>query len=275
MDQKRRFLVIGALALAFGALASMQVYRRISDRLAPSKAGVDVVIAAKDIQVGAKIGEQDIKVARYPSDDLPPHTFHTSGRVVGRGTVIPMGKGEFVVAEKLGGENGGAGLPALIAPGMRAVAVRVNDVTSVNGFAVPGSRVDVLATGTVTGSEETSTITLLQNIPVLASGQKIERSTTGEPQNATVVTLLVPLADAEKLALASQEAHIQLVLRNPLDIMHENAAIVGKTMLFGDVRAKHSPSLVRTKQAPTEPAQQNVDIELLLGSHKEIVHLKR
>jgi Flp pilus assembly protein CpaB len=91
----------------------------------------------------------------------------------------------------------------------------VNDVTSVNGFAVPGARVDVLATGNVRGSEERSTITLLQNIAVLASGQKIERSATGEPQNATVVTLLVALEDAEKLALDTQEAHIQLVLRQP------------------------------------------------------------
>lgn len=275
MDHRRRFLLIAALALAFGALASMQVYKRISARVAPLKTGVDVIIAAKDIQVGAKIGQQDIKLAKYPSEDLPPHTFHTSGPVIGRGTVIPIGKGEFIVPEKLSGENGGAGLPALIAPGMRAVAVRVNDVTSVNGFAVPGARVDVLATGNVTGSEETSTITLLQNIPVLASGQKIERSTTGEPQNATVVTLLVSLEDAEKLALATQEAHIQLVLRNPLDINQEKAATVGKTMLFGDVRSKYPPRLVRTKHAATEPAPQNVDIELLLGSHKEIVHLKQ
>src|SRR6185369_16251232 len=275
MEHKRRLLLIGALALAFGALSSLHIYKRLQAGLSPSRNEVDVVIAADDIQVGAKIGDHDLKVVKYPANDLPSNVFHTSTPVLGRGAILPIRKGEFVVADQLASENGGSGLPALIPSGMRAVAVRVNDVTSVNGFAVPGARVDVLATGNVTGSEEPSSITLLQNVAVLASGQKIERSTTGEPQNATVVTLLVPLADAEKLALASQEAHIQLVLRNPLDIMHENAAIIGKTMLFGDVRAKHSPSLVRTKQAPTEPAQQNVDIELLLGSHKEIVHLKR
>jgi pilus assembly protein CpaB len=158
---------------------------------------------------------------------------------------------------------------------MRAVAVRVNDVTSVNGFAVPGARVDVLATGNVSGSEEPSTITLLQNVAVLASGQRIERSASGEPQNATVVTLLVPLEDAEKLALAAQEAHIQLVLRNPLDTKREKPAVVGKTTLFGGPRSKHPPLLVRTKHAPTEHPEREIEIELLRGTQKETIHFKQ
>jgi pilus assembly protein CpaB len=209
---------------------------------------------------------------KYLAQDLPFNAFHTSTRVVCRGAILPIRKGEFVVADQLASENGGAGLPALIPSGMRAVAVRVNDVTSVNGFAVPGARVDVLATGNVRGSEERSTITLLQNIAVLASGQKIERSATGEPQNATVVTLLVPREDAEKLALATQEAHIQLVLRNPLDTKKEKPASVGKRTLFGDLPSKRPLRLVRTKHAPTE---QEIEIELLRGTQKETIHFKQ
>ncbi len=215
MERKRRLLLIGTLALALGALSSFHIYKRLQAGLSPSRNEVDVVIAADDIQVGAKIGDHDLKVVKYPAQDLPSNVFHTSTPVLGRGAILPIRRGEFVVADQLAGENGGAGLPALIASGMRAVAVRVNDVTSVNGFAVPGARVDVLATGNVTGSEEPSTITLLQNVAVLASGQKIERSATGEPQNATVVTLLAPLEDAEKLALATEEAHIQTSSSQP------------------------------------------------------------
>jgi pilus assembly protein CpaB len=243
--------------------------------LAPPRSEVAVVIAAKDIQVGAKIGDHDLKVVKYPAQDLPSNVFHTSTPVLGRGAILPIRRGEFVLADQLAGENGGAGLPALIASGMRAVAVRVNDVTSVNGFAVPGARVDVLATGNVTGAEEPSTITLLQNVAVLASGQKIERSATGEPQNATVVTLLVPLEDAEKLALATQEAHIQLVLRNPLDTKRERPAIVGKTTLFGGVSPKSPLKLVRTKHVPTEHPEREIDIELLRGTQKETIHFKQ
>jgi pilus assembly protein CpaB len=275
MERKRRLLLIGTLALALGALSSFHIYKRLQAGLSPSRNEVDVVIAADDIQVGAKIGDHDLKVVKYPAQDLPSNAFHTSTPVVGRGAILPIRKGEFVVADQLAGENGGAGLPALIASGMRAVAVRVNDVTSVNGFAVPGARVDVLATGNVTGAEEPSTITLLQNVAVLASGQKIERSATGEPQNATVVTLLVPLEDAEKLALATQEAHIQLVLRNPLDTKREKPGIVGKTTLFGGAWSKHPPLLVRTKHAPTERPAGEIEIELLRGTQKETIHFKQ
>jgi pilus assembly protein CpaB len=275
MEQKRRLLLIGTLALALGTLSSFHVYKQLRAGLAPSRTEVDVVIAANDIQVGAKIGEHDLKIVKYPPDDLPAHAFSTHIPVIGRGAIIPIRKGEFVVADKLAGEKGGAGLPALIPSGMRAVAVRVNDVTSVNGFAVPGARVDVLATGNVTGSEEPSTITLLQNVAVLASGQKIERSASGEPQNAAVVTLLVPLEDAEKLALATQEAHVQLVLRNPLDTRREKPAIVGKTTLFGRPQSKHPPLLVRTKHAPTERPEREIDIELLRGTKKETIHFKQ
>jgi pilus assembly protein CpaB len=275
MEHKRRLLLIGGFALALGALSSLHIYKRLQAGLAPSRGEVAVVIAANDIQVGAKIRDHDLKVVRYPPQDLPSNTFHTSTPVVGRGAILPIRKGEFVVADQLASENGGAGLTALIAAGMRAVAVRVNDVTSVNGFAVPGARVDVLATGNVIGSEEPSTITLLQNVAVLASGQKIERSAIGEPQNATVVTLLVPLEDAEKLALATQEAHIQLVLRNPLDTKREKPAIVGKTTLFGSARSKHSAVLVRTKHAPTERQDPDGGIEVFRGTQKETVHFKQ
>jgi Flp pilus assembly protein CpaB len=118
MDHKRRLLLIGTLALAFGALSSFQVYQRVSRRLDPLRTDVDVIIAANDIPVGAKIRDHDLKTVKYPREDLPAHAFHTSTPVIGRGAVLPIRKGEFVVVDKLAGENGGAGLPALIALGM-------------------------------------------------------------------------------------------------------------------------------------------------------------
>jgi pilus assembly protein CpaB len=111
-------------------------------------------------------------------------------------------------------QNAWAGLSTLIALGMRAEAVRVNDVTASSCFVVPGTRVDVLLTGNPDGS--TWTVTVLQDVAVLATGQKTDRSATGEPQNSCVVTLLVSPEESEELALASQEGRILLVLRNPL-----------------------------------------------------------
>jgi len=137
--------------------------------------------------------------------------------VLGHGVIVPISKGEFILPNRLAGENAGAGLPSLIPPGMRAVSVRVNEVVSVAGFVTPGTRVDVLLTGTPGGSGEQQTTTVLQNVAVLASGHTLERTATGEAQTTAVITLLVSPDDAQRLTLASSEGHIQLALRNPLD----------------------------------------------------------
>ena len=107
---------------------------------------------------------------------------------------------------------------------MRAVAVNVNEVTGVAGFVEPGTRVDVLATISRSGSNEPRNVTILQNVKVLAADQHLDRGTGGP---AHVVTLLALPEDAEKLALATQEGHIQLILRNPVDTKQETPPPIG------------------------------------------------
>src|SRR5438874_6133967 len=215
---RNRLLLIGVVALALGAFVSFAVYRNLQSRTGPNNApGVDVVIAAGDIQVGAKVEDKDVKVVRFPSGDLPPSCFHLKSSVLGRGVVLPIAKGEFVLPLKLAGENAGYGLPSLIPPGMRAVSVRVNEVVSVAGFVVPGTRVDVLLTGNPSGAPEQQTTTVLENVAVIASGQRLEKTAGGEPQTSPVITLLVSPDDAQKLTLATTQGKIQLALRNPLD----------------------------------------------------------
>jgi pilus assembly protein CpaB len=270
---RKRLLFIGFLALVLGAVVSISVYNRLQAKVTPAKVNVDVVVAANDIQVGAKIGEQDLKIAKYLPDDLPSGVFHVKTSVAGHGAVLPIHKGEFVLPDKL---SAGPGLPSLIAVGMRAEAVRVNDVTAVGGFAGPGTRVDVLVTGNPAGSSEPQTETILQNILVLAVGAKTDRSQTGEPQNATVVTLLVSPEDAEKLALASQEGRIQLVLRNSGDTKQETTPAIKNTNLFSGANPKPAKPK-RVKPTPTHaPETPNLlEIEMIKGPQKETIRLKQ
>ena len=215
---RSRLLLIGVLALAFGLLTSVYVYRTLQARSGVNKdPGVDVMVAANDLQVGARVEERDIKIIRIPGADLPPGAPRKRSDVIGHGVIIPISKGEFILPNRLAAENAGSGLPSLIPPGMRAVSVRVNEVVSVAGFVTPGTRVDVLLTGAPSGAGEQQTTTVLQNVAVLASGHTLERTSTGEAQNAAVITLLVSPDDAQRLTLASSEGHIQLALRNPLD----------------------------------------------------------
>ena len=145
---RTRLLMIGALALAAGFLAAVYVYKDLESKGGNTDAGVEVMVAANDLQVGARVEERDVKIIRIPGADLPPGAPRKRSEVLGHGVIIPISKGEFILPNRLAQENAGSGLPALIPPGMRAVSVRVNEVVSVAGFVTPGTRVDVLLTGT-------------------------------------------------------------------------------------------------------------------------------
>ncbi len=250
---RTRLLMIGAVALALGIVVSLVVYKNLQGRgAANSEPGVDVIVAADDIQVGARVGEHDVRTVRYPASALPAGTFSARGKVLGRGVILPISRGEFILPTKLAPENAGAGLPSLIPPGMRAVSVRVNEVVSVAGFVGPGTRVDILLTGTPNGSSEDQTTTVLQNVAVIASGHTLERNAAGEAQNTPVITLLVSPDDAERLTLASSEGHIQLSLRNPLDTQQEEVAAANAKGLYKG----GTPAAAPTPVVHAHPARQ-------------------
>jgi pilus assembly protein CpaB len=266
MSRSRLFL-LGLIALALGGFLAMQVYGKLQSRTSASTpASTDVLVAARDIQVGARIVDADVRTAKYPTSELPAGSFSgkSAAKVIGRGAILPITKGEFFLPSKLAAENSGSGLPSLIPPGMRAVSVRVNDVVSVAGFVVPGTRVDVLLTGTPPGSKEPVTTTVLENALVRAVGQRIE-GTSGDPQTAPVITLLVSPEDAQKLTLATSEGRIQLSLRNLVDSEQQNLDLVRDSALYRgsspppDTSAK--PRVAKAKPtAPTPPAVYSVEV---------------
>ena len=268
---RTRLLMIGVLALALGFLAAVSVYRNLQSRNGNTDAGADVIVAANDLQVGARVEERDIRIIRIPSADLPPGAPRKRSEVIGHGVIVPISKGEFILPNRLAGENAGSGLPSLIPPGMRAVSVRVNEVVSVAGFVTPGTRVDVLLTG-APGTGEQQTTTVLQNVAVLASGHTLERSSTGEAQNTAVITLLVTPDDAERLTLASSEGKIQLALRNPLDTKQDElAAALSRGLYKGSAPVpEHAPvhRVAAPKPAPVPVPSSGVSVEVYQGDKK-------
>jgi pilus assembly protein CpaB len=225
------------------------------------------MVAANDLQVGARVEQRDIKVIKIPAGDLPPGAPRKKTDVIGHGVIVPISKGEFILPNRLAGENAGSGLPSLIPPGMRAVSVRVNEVVSVAGFVTPGTRVDVLLTGTPGTNGEQQTTTVLQNVAVLASGHTLERNSTGEAQNTAVITLLVSPDDAQRLTLASAEGHIQLALRNPLDTKQDEFPSTISRTLFKGMPAPPEPTHIPVHRAappkvvtPAPPPGMNIEI---------------
>jgi len=266
---RTRLLMIGVLALALGLFASVYVYKNMQSRAGVgNEPGIDVIVAAADLQVGAKVSERDIKIIRIPASELPAGAPRRKSDVLDHGVILPITKGDFILSTKLAGENAGAGLPALIPPGLRAVSVRVNEVVSVAGFVTPGTRVDVLLTGAPNGASEQQTTTVLQNVAVLASGHTLERTATGEAQNTAVITLLVTPDDAQRLTLASSEGHIQLSLRNPLDTKAAEVPASNARGLYKGMPAPpsttptpvHHVAAVKKTTAPPVPPGVTVDV---------------
>ena len=124
---------------------------------------------------------------------MPEGSFSNPEELVGRGLIMPVVQNEPFLPSKLAPKEAGAGLPPVIAPGFRALSVRVNDVVGVAGYVLPGTRVDVVAT--VNPTQQPTDITskvILTNVLVLAAGTKIERDVEGnKPIQVSVVTLLV------------------------------------------------------------------------------------
>jgi pilus assembly protein CpaB len=220
MARMRVFIVL-VLAIAAGGVFAYGTYNYVQNLPAQSSATPTkpVVVAAADLEVGAELTREDLRVIQWPATHVPATAIADPKDVIGRGLVMPMIENEPFLELKLASKEAGAGLPPAIPEGLRAVSVKVNEVIGVAGYVLPGTRVDVLATVSPTqqSSDMTSKV-ILTNVQVLAAGTKIDRDTKdNKPIPVTVVTMLVEPEEAERLTLASTEGKIQLALRNPLD----------------------------------------------------------
>lgn len=247
---RSRIVTTFALAVVIAGLASFLVSKQLNQTQV--KANVvtrRVVIAAKDVAVGNKLGEEDLKLADWAVGEPPKECFFKIKDAVGRAVLYPTFKDEIILGSRLASTGAGVGMSAVIPPGMRAVSIRVDDVVAVAGFVVPGTRVDVLLTGIPPSGAQASemqTKIILENVQVLAAGQKIQPDARGTPEKVNVVTLLCNIEDTSKLTLASSEGRIQLVLRNPTDTLKsETNTGVGRRALFGTL-----PAPIATKAAP-------------------------
>jgi pilus assembly protein CpaB len=254
----QRVSTILLIAFVASAAATYGIYRIVVGRV--SRAGtmptVQVVQAARTLEIGTLLRDSDLKTAAWVGS-APAGMATKKEALVGRGVVAPIYEGEMVMESRLAPVGAGGGLAATIPSGMRACAVRVNEIVGVAGFVVPGMRVDVLIAGNAPGAQANGpqVKTLLQNIEVLSAGQNYQKDGEGKPVVVPVVNLLVTPEQAEVLSLASNETRIQLVLRNPLDTQSAKVTGTGMANLFG-AAPKPSPMPRRAPIAVVkEPAR--------------------
>jgi pilus assembly protein CpaB len=269
--RSRRLFIVMALALLSGLAAAWLALNYLRQPESPIRTveptSTEVVVAARDLSLGTVLTAEDVKLVGWPGGLLPEGYSSSVEEVLGRGVIYNVVLNEPLISSKIAVKEAGGGLPIVIPEGMRGVSVRVDDVISIAGFVVPGTRVDVMVTLDQGSQSNPVTKIVLQNIPVLTSGQVIEQTVNGEPIQVTVLTMLVTPEDAEELVLAATRGRIQLALRNTLDVDSVTTQGARLNSLIPAQRVTRRSSAPRRATPP--PAQLTRQIEVWRGAEVE------
>ena len=244
--------LLGAFALGRQAFQSEPTLPEVGS--APAVSTRPVLIARDDIPAGNAILASQVEVFEVPLANALPGTFRAPSQIEGRVLRTSLRRGEMIQEFALSEVGVPPGIVARIREGYLAMAVRVDPVTGVAGFVQPDARVDVLATlqGAARGAQ-TFTSVILQNVRVLAIGQKTEQSRDGSPELVTVITLEVSPTDAPRLGFATARGEIQLALRVPGDAVGPTPLSVDPDDLI--VRPQRAPArtapVTRARRAPS------------------------
>ncbi len=271
----RRLITVLLCAFLLAGGCSFLVYRMIGARVSGGRraATTRVISAAADIKLGTILTAANLATTEI-AGSLPKGAILKPENVIGRGVISDISQGEPILESRLAPAGSGGGLAATIRKGMRACAVKVDEVVGVAGFVTPGMRVDVLVSGDPpgTGPAGTQVRTILQNIEVLSAGTDIQKDSEGKPAQVRVVNLLVAPEQAEVLSLATSGSgnRIQLVLRNPLDTEMAQVAGTGMAQMFygGSAVSPAAPKTASVLRREPRPGPSYYAVEVYNGSQK-------
>jgi pilus assembly protein CpaB len=255
--RNKRFFIVLVGALIFGVLAAVSVSKYLSSAQALTKMN-KIAVAKVAIPLGSKIIPEQIMVVQFPKESTPDGAFDSPEKLAGRVAVINIAAREPITEARLAPEGTSAGLSAVIPEGYRAMTVKVDDAAGISGFIMPGTLVDVVVVidpREGSGMQDPISKIVLQNIKVLANGTNIDKPKDEREANSVkAVTLQVTPEQAEKLALASSEGKLQLVMRNQIDQGDEKTSGVNKRgLLTGEAALKTpEPGAMKSEQPKQE-----------------------
>lgn len=262
--RNKRLIIALLAAITFGLIAAVSVKQYLLSAQVLSRTN-EVVVAKVNIPVGSRIIAEQLTVAQFPADVTPEGFIgKIDDNLIDRVVVMPISPREPVTEAKLAPVGSLGGLSSVIPEGYRAMTVKVDDVVGVSGFIMPGTLVDIVVViqpPKGSGNEEMISKIVLQNIKVLASGQNIDKPKNDREVERSIkaVTLQVTPEQAEKLALASSEGKLQLVMRNSVDQADEQTSGANKRTLLSGERATLVPepgingTATAPKAAPSSP----------------------
>lgn len=270
----RRLMLALIVALVISGLFTFWLSRRfVHAARTPVQPPNQYVASARALDPGEVIRKEDLTMIDWPRSHPLEGSFMKADDVVGRAVLYPLSPGQPILDRQLAAAGSGAGLTGRIPTGMRAMALKTDDVVGVAGFLLPGTHVDVLVTYSDPNQPngEPITATVLQDVEVLAAGHQVQPDPTGKPVTVDVVTLLLSPEQAEKAALAGEKGEIRFVLRNGGDRQSASATPVDLDHLAAlpDVRpaGRHfaAPRAVAPKQ------EQPWVVETMMGNKRTTV----
>ncbi|MCM0083900.1 Flp pilus assembly protein CpaB [Geomonas sp. Red32] len=283
MTRPRTLTIVTLSALLLASCAALLAYSFLTKQTGKPYQGVPTVSAAEDLPIGSRLDASRVKLANWPKDSLPPGSYRDPKAVAGRVLVRPLGAGDIVTENKLMPLNVAGGVMTYLVPqGHRAVTVAVNEVAGVAGFVAPNSRVDVVLTTPrpwIKDDPENISKIILQNIPVLATGQVTEQK-EGKAALVPTVTLDLLPPDAEKLIVGAKKGTLQLLLRNVIDVAATDTtgATLSKALGTATVQARPPKTISRAAaphrmaaapiKAATPPPQPMFTVEIIKGGAK-------
>jgi pilus assembly protein CpaB len=241
------FALVAALVISLGITSVF--YARITRTQASARPKTKRIIAAAvALQPGTPITAENLTEIDWPVNVPLEGLIEKKEDIAGHVLMYAVAAKQPVLQRDLA-SSASLGLSAKIPDGMRATAVKTNEVTNIAGFIFPGSHVDVLVTlKPDNNASSTETRTVLQNVLVLSTGTKIDPDPNGKPENVNVITLLVTPEQSEKLALAQNQGTIHFVLRNGGDAASPEVRPVDFAELAGIAKKPLEPEMKHVKQ---------------------------
>jgi pilus assembly protein CpaB len=268
MKQQRTAMAL-VTALVISGACTFVLAHTINHQAAP-KGIPDLMYAApsRALQPGELLKADSLELVAWPGNKPLTGAFSKADGLIGRAVLFPLDKDQPILEREVSAVGVGPGLATKIPEGMRAIALRSDEVVGVAGFLTPGSHVDVLGTFRSAASADPITAVVLENAEVIAVGQRAQPDPEGKPAPAvTVVTLLLTPEEAERAVLASSQGSVHFVLRNGADLDHHKSLPMMMSMLSGLAPAS-APAA--QSAAPTHvhtPAPKAPQIETVLGGN--------
>lgn len=268
----RKFVLILSVVLAFVALLLLQMYKsNVKKELGVDGKSVPVLVAREDLPAYAVIEKDQLQVVQYPAKWVPPRHMKKEmlEDVIGQTTLFAVPKGQPLLSTDLAATQSDAQLSRIITPGMRALALPVDKVNSFGGLLRPKDHVDILGTFQKPGEGDVETVTLLQNVAVLAVGARLGQGASGADEGkkgaaagqsrGTTITVLVTPEESELLVFAQDRGRLSMTMRNEEDVNTE-MELAGKN--FADI---FRPEVIKAIQ---QVRNETPDINIIKGNPK-------